>query len=57
MVLGDPAGIEAELLGRGKQIQGDPIRIGGVVADVQVGQEAESQALRGYKMRQPVEST
>ncbi|HYR15972.1 MAG TPA: hypothetical protein VEQ67_17415 [Mycobacterium sp.] len=57
MMLGNPAGIEAELLGRGEQIQGDPIRVGGVVADVQMGEKAESQALRAYKMRRPGEAT
>ena len=50
-MLGDPARIEAELLGRGEQIQGNPIRVGGVGADVQMGEEAEPQALRAYKMR------
>ncbi len=44
MVLGYPARIETELLGRIKQIQGDPIRVGGVLADVEMGEEPEAQS-------------
>ena len=49
--------LDAELLSRAEQIQGDPIGVGGVVANVEMGEEAESQALRAYKMRQSAEAT
>jgi hypothetical protein len=44
VVLGDPAGVEAELFGQGEQVQGDPVGVGGVSAGLQAGEESKSHA-------------
>ena len=42
MMLRDPAAIVAKLLGNGEQLQREAVGVGGVLADVQVGEESES---------------
>ena len=42
MMLRDPAAVVPELLGDSEQLQGEPVGVGGVLADVKVREESES---------------